>query len=53
MRLKKTLTGFINEKKSGSFKDLPLVITGTGSSVISLEYRVVETQVKYGNSRTR
>lgn len=44
----KTLTGFINEKKSGSFKDLPLVITGTGSSVISLEYRVVETQVKYG-----
>lgn len=44
----KTLTGFINEKKSGSFKDLPLVIPGTGSSVISLEYRVVETQVKYG-----
>ncbi len=44
----KTLTGFINEKKSGSFKDLPLVIPGTNSSVISLEYRVVETQVKYG-----
>ncbi len=44
----KTLTGFINEKKSGSFEDLPLVIPGTGSSVISLEYRVVETQVKYG-----
>lgn len=49
-----TISGPVNQTIRGSFDDLPTVITRTAepggeASIISLEYRVVEKAVKFGN----
>lgn len=49
-----TISGPVNQTIRGSFYDLPTVITRTAEpggevSTVSLEYRVVETEVKFGN----
>ena len=51
-----TLEGPVNQTIQGSFDDLPTVITRTAElggevSTVSLEYRVVETEVQFGDQK--
>ena len=49
-----TISGPVNQTIRGSFDDLPTVITQTAEgevSTVSLEYRVVETAVQFGDQK--